>query len=134
MKGSGELRTLDAEVSSGRMRYQARPQPRGREKWLRAHATNAEKTLWSALRMLSFKFRRQHRIGSFIVDFYCPEVRLAVEVDGGVHSHETAAMRDCERDKTLRRLGIHVLRFRNDEVFCGIAAVVRCIEDVCLFL
>ena len=116
------------------MRYQARPQPRGREKWLRANPTSAEKKLWSALRMLSFKFRRQHRIGSFIIDFYCPEVRLAVEVDGGVHLYKAAAMRDSQRDQTLRRLGIHVLRFRNEEVFCRIAEVVRCIEDACLFL
>lgn len=116
------------------MRYQSRLRPFGREKWLRSHPTEAETELWSALRSSLFKFRRQHRIGKLIVDFYCPEVRLAVEVDGGVHSSESARVRDCERDERLTKLGVNVVHFGNEEIFANPQEVLSIIEEICLFL
>jgi very-short-patch-repair endonuclease len=138
-KGSGvpALPLLTISVCKGRgflglMRHQSRLVSHRREKRLRSSSTPAEKRLWSGLRSLSFKFRRQHRIGSVIVDFYCPEVRLALEVDGSVHSGETAVLHDFERDQRLRALGIRVLHFRNEHVLSNIAEVLSRIEDVCL--
>ncbi len=90
--------------------------------------------MWPALRTLTFKFRRQHRLGRRIVDFYCPEVRLAIEVDGSVHSGEEAMLRDLERDEELRALGVNVIHFRNEHVFANISEVLARIEDICLFL
>ncbi len=116
------------------MRYQDRQRSRGLEKWLRKNATTSEKHLWLGLRGLSFKFRRQHRIGSFVVDFYCPEVRLAIEVDGSAHSGAEAIAHDRERDAALRRIGVSVLHFTNAEVLGRTGDVVSTIEDVCFFL
>ncbi len=118
----------------GSVRRQSRLVSHEREKRLRSDATLAEKRLWPGLRSVSFKFRRQHRIGKLIVDFYCPEVRLAIEVDGSVHSDETAMLRDFERGERLRALGIRVLHFRNEHVLANLGEVVSRIEEVCLFL
>jgi very-short-patch-repair endonuclease len=115
------------------MRHQARDRSHTRERQLRHNQTFTEQRLWSALRRSRyFRFRRQHRIGRYIVDFYCSEVRLVIEVDGGVHEMQRAY--DQRRDARLRRLGNHVLRFRNEEVLVAIAVVVNAIEDACTFL
>ena len=117
------------------MRYQPRGGSHGLDRYLRRNATFAEKRLWSGLRNLkSFKFRRQHRIARFVVDFYCAEVNLAIEVDGSAHFGEAARTRDYEREARLRALGIHILRFRNEHVLCDLGEVVRRIEEVCSFL
>jgi very-short-patch-repair endonuclease len=115
------------------MRHQARDLSHTRERKLRRNQTRSEQRLWSALRRSRyFHFRRQHRIGRYIVDFYCAEVRLVIEVDGGVH--EMQRDWDQRRDTHLRSLGNHVLRFRNEEVLEGISVVVWAIEDACAFL
>ena len=117
------------------MRYQPRGVSHGRDRYLRRNPTFAEKRLWYGLRHLkSFKFRRQHRIGRFVADFYCAEVKLAIEVDGSAHSGEAARMRDYDRDARLREMGIRVFRVRNEHVDCDLGEVVRRIEEVCLFL
>jgi very-short-patch-repair endonuclease len=117
------------------MRYQDRANSHQRERKLRSAATRAEKRLWFGLRTLkSFKFRRQHRINRFIVDFYCASVKLAVEVDGSAHNGEDAEQRDWERDEQLRALGIRILRVRNEHVIDRLGEVVRKIEETCAFL
>lgn len=63
------------------------------------------------------KFRRQHSIGNFVVDFYCVAEKLAIEVDGAVHDTPEAVANDKVRDEALQQLGFKVLRIRNDEVF-----------------
>lgn len=91
-----------------------------RRRSLRNNATPAEQQLWGSLKgrgLCEFKFRRQHSIGPYIVDFYCPEKRLAVELDGAVHENELARERDRRRDAFLEQHGIRVLRFPNDAVF-----------------
>lgn len=83
---------------------------------LRHSPTEAEARLWSKLRrsqLAGKKFRRQHSVGNYILDFYCPEVRLAVELDGSVHSHPVAAERDIARTRFLEELNVRVLRFEN---------------------
>ena len=75
---------------------------------LRKRLTPAEAFLWKSLQNRKFenrKFRRQHSIGNFIVDFYCPEEKLIIELDGAVHQNPTAREKDEKRDKILQELG-----------------------------
>ena len=84
---------------------------------LRARETAAEDLLWKALRdrrLDGFKFRRQHPVGRFVVDFCCLERRLAIEVDGEIHARQQ--QRDAERDALLTGIGWRVLRIPNAEV------------------
>ena len=71
---------------------------------------------WLRHRYLGYKFRRQHPIGRFILDFYCPELKLCIELDGRAHNTDAGAIRDDERSRHLEKLGITVLRFWNDDV------------------
>jgi very-short-patch-repair endonuclease len=74
------------------------------------------------------KFRRQHAVGTFIVDFYCVTAGLVVEVDGPIHEYQRD--RDTERQAYLEAIGLKVLRFSNDEVSSTLDKVVRAITDV----
>ena len=90
---------------------------RQRAKFLRRAATAPEKALWTMLRdrqLGGFKFRRQHPIEPYVVDFYCARARLVVELDG--ESHDGRREFDERRSSFLRRLGLHVIRFSNDDV------------------
>jgi len=82
--------------------------------------TPAEEELWRLLRkhkLSGRKFRRQHSIGSYIVDFYCASDKLVIEVDGAVHDTAEASANDQVRDETLQHLGYKIIRIRNSEVF-----------------
>ena len=99
---------------------------------LRASMTEAEKILWRALRdhqQDRLHFRRQHPIDRFIVDFYCFEKKLCVEVDGAVHDDPDQAARDAERTAWLEAAGFRVLRFRNEDVTSALHLVVRKIRE-----
>jgi len=98
---------------------------------LRRNMTPAERKLWQALRgkkLAGMKFRAQHPVGRFILDFYCPARRLAIEVDGGVHD-ETLDY-DEVRDEVLREYGYRVIRFRNEEIMEDLSLVLERILDV----
>jgi len=93
---------------------------------LRREATDAEGRLWKLLRgrqLAGHKFRRQHEFGGFVLDFYCADARLAIEVDGGQHFSEQGALHDEERTQFLEANGIRVLRFTNTEVLSELDAV-----------
>lgn len=95
---------------------------------LRKDPTFCESLLWTRLRgsqLDGHKFRRQHSIGVYILDFYCPAKRLCVEVDGNVHDNQAAIQHDKERDETLAQLDIRTVRFTNDEVITSIASVIE---------
>ena len=80
---------------------------------LRKNATDAERKLWSILRsrqMAGLKFFRQYSVGPYILDFYCPERRLAIEVAGGQHANVYGHQHDAHRDRYLRELNIRVIR------------------------
>ena len=99
--------------------------------YLRNHATRAERTLWSNLKgrqILDIKFRRQFGVGNHILDFYCPQLRLAIEVDGVSHQSAEAAERDSKRQITIERYGIRFLRFTDDQVLANVDEVLRVIE------
>ena len=85
----------------------------------RQNPTLAEGVLWQALRgerLQARKFRRQHSIENYIVDFYCASARLVIELDGEVHNEIIAYQNDQIRDERLKQLGFKVLRFRNEEI------------------
>jgi very-short-patch-repair endonuclease len=87
---------------------------------LRRHATAGEAALWALLRRHAFggfQFRRQHPCGPFILDFYCPRKKLAIELDGGQHYLAPGQAYDLRRDQYLAARGITVLRFGADLIF-----------------
>ncbi|HET6763244.1 MAG TPA: endonuclease domain-containing protein [Longimicrobiaceae bacterium] len=97
---------------------------------LREEETVAERVLWAELRnrgLGGLRFRRQHAIERFVLDFYCPAARLAVEVDGGAHAGREE--HDAARDEALRTLGCETLRFTNREVITTLAAVLDRIRE-----
>ncbi len=96
-------------------------------KKLRNNLTKAEVILWSKLKgkQTGCKFRRQHGIGNYIVDFYCPELNLAVEIDGDSHFlNETAEERDKRRGNFIKKQGIEIKRYTNSEVVTNLGGVV----------
>lgn len=102
---------------------------------LRSETTEAEQKLWSLLRnrqLKGKKFRRQHAIANYVVDFYCHECTLVVELDGNFHRNKEAKEYDRTRTALLNELGIIVLRFWNEEVIRGPENVVRKISDYLL--
>jgi very-short-patch-repair endonuclease len=99
---------------------------------LRHNLTNGEHRLWSKLRahrMHGQKFRRQHVIGSYIVDFVCLKARLIVEVDGESHFEDGREAADAQRDADLASRGFKVLRFGNHEVLTNISGIAGAIAD-----
>jgi len=96
-------------------------------KSLRSNLTSAEATLWNHLKQnqLGIKFRRQHSIGPFIVDFYCAKLRVAVELDGASHFTEQGMRYDEQRTLYLNRLNVKVIRFENVRVFDDLLKVLE---------
>ncbi len=102
----------------------------GRE--LRQESTEAEKLLWEELRnrkLIGLKFRRQHPLDKFIVDFYCNEKKLVVELDGAVHNEKINKEYDEARTAMLAGLNIIVLRFKNEDVTNNLKEVLKKISD-----
>lgn len=101
-----------------------------RARELRKNATDAELKLWAHLRLRQiggYKFRRQHPLGPFIVDFTCLEKKLIIEVDGG--QHDELKFYDAKRDRWLEDKGFKVLRFWNNEVLLDIEVVMGVIAN-----
>lgn len=98
-----------------------------RARELRKAGTSAEVFLWDLLRdrgLIGMKFRRQHQIGDYIVDFACAEYRLVIEVDGDIHKQPVVRAKDAEREKWLVAQGFRLLRFSNDQVMGAPEAVL----------
>ena len=103
-----------------------------RAKELRKKATPVEKILWEKLRnrqLHGLKFRRQHPLGTFIVDFYCPAQRLVIELDGDIHRYKEAE--DHARNELLEVKGYKVIRFWNNEVEENLDKVLEAIKESC---
>lgn len=99
-----------------------------RAKELRHQQTPAEEAFWDLARnrqVDGLKFRRQHQIGDYIVDFFCNEKKLVVEFDGAVHGTERMVKHDHKRDAYLKALGYHILRFPNEEISANTEAVLQ---------
>jgi phosphoribosylformimino-5-aminoimidazole carboxamide ribotide isomerase len=97
---------------------------------LRNNATEAEELLWNYLKggQLGVKFRRQHPAWMYVLDFYCHELQLAIELDGSIHALEEVKKNDALREAHLKELGITILRFDNKTLFKDISAVVEQIK------
>lgn len=106
---------------------------KGLRRELRNRGTSAEAVLWSLLKnkqLDGLKFRRQQSVGPYVVDFYCPTLQLAVELDGAVHDNPQSEEYDEARTKYLMQNGdITVLRFENKEVFCNQELIVAEIRE-----
>ena len=104
----------------------------GRARSLRRRQTDAERCLWHHLRarrLSGHKFRRQHTIDKYIVDFCCDDAKLVIELDGGGHNDPQQRDYDQQRTLTLESLGLRVLRFWNDEVLLHTAQVLEVILE-----
>jgi very-short-patch-repair endonuclease len=98
---------------------------------LRKNSTEPECRLWAKIRdeKLGIKFRRQHGIGRYIADFYCPKHSLVIELDGDSHYTPEAQEYDRERDKFMHSLGLQVLRFSNLDILLNVDGVLRVIVE-----
>jgi ATP-dependent DNA helicase RecQ len=114
-------------------RHRIDPSIRTFARELRQPQTPAEATLWKHLRNrnLGYKFRRQHAIKFFIIDFYCAEVKLCIEIDGDTHLTKEQQEYDAARTEYLEWFGRKVIRFTNHDVRFNIHAVVQEIIDTC---
>ncbi len=99
---------------------------KGFAKELRQNLTPAEAILWNYLKnkKLGIKFRRQFIVSNFIIDFYCIELNLGIEVDGGIHLDVINQLNDQIREELLLQYGIKIIRFTNDEIYNDIDLVV----------
>lgn len=113
--------------------YQNEPKLKLIRRSLRQNQTTAEKILWTHLRnkQLGYKFRRQFSIGNFVVDFYCHEAKLVIELDGWTHDSELTQTKDARKQSVLETNGYFVLRFRNEQVFEDLEGVLNEITKTC---
>ncbi|WP_438962138.1 endonuclease domain-containing protein [Nonlabens sp.] len=103
-------------------------------KTLRKNLTPAEAYLWNQLKSRKFKglkFRRQHSVGNYILDFYCSQYNLAIELDGDYHDNPKQKELDGVRDLFLKDKDIYVLRYENRYVFEELEHVLKGIENYC---
>jgi len=99
------------------------PALKQRRRELRRNQTEAEKIFWTHVRNRQFcemRFYRQYSIGPYILDFYCPTIKVAIELDGGQHTHDEKREYDEFRSEYLKARGIDVIRFWNHEVLLDI--------------
>ena len=103
-----------------------------KRKELRKHLTPAEARLWIYLKnsRLGYKFRRQYSVGYYILDFYCPNMKLAIELDGSPHNTEQGFVNDEKRTQFLNNQGIKVIRFENKDVINNLEGVLAEIRRI----
>ena len=109
-----------------------RHRDRDKRRFLRNNPTDSEKKLWQFLRKKKrsgYKFRRQYGIDAFIVDFYCPKAKLAIEINGEIHKSREVILADRERQEYLEQFGISFLRFTNEEIAKDVEWVIFRIEQ-----
>ena len=107
------------------------PALKERRRELRRNQTDAERVFWAIVRNKQFfglKFFRQYSFGSYILDFYCPEKKLAVELDGGQHNQPEAREYDAVRTCFLNANAVEVVRYWNNEVLCEMDGVLANLE------
>jgi len=108
------------------------PKLKEKARQLRSNSTKAEIELWMFLKgkqMMGYDFHRQKPIDNFIVDFFCKELMLAIELDGYTHTFEKVADRDEKKEQRLGELGVRMIRFKDDDVMNNIEGVMARIED-----
>lgn len=113
------------------MQIKSNPELKEVRRQLRKSMTQAERMIWARVRnnQLGNRFLRQYSIGYYIIDFYCPKLRLAIEIDGKQHTATETKLYDQDRDTYLNNLGIQILRFWNDEVLKDIENIISKISS-----
>jgi imidazole glycerol-phosphate synthase subunit HisF len=93
---------------------------------LRKNLTETEKIVWKKLckKQLDIKIRRQHPIWKYVADYYCHEIKLVIEIDGGIHLSKENKECDINREVTLKEFGIEIIRFTDDEVINEIDNII----------
>ena len=121
----GVLKTLTYMITN--MHYGASKITFQFAEYLRNHMTPAEIMLWYQLSKsaLGYRFRCQHPMWRYVVDFYCHPVKLVIEVDGTIHTLEDIKLADLDRENNLKSLGVHLIRFTNEQIFDDIDLVVQ---------
>lgn len=107
-----------------------RTSEKAKRQLLRQNMPKAEMIIWAKLKSKQIegcKFRRQYSVGQFVIDFYCPEVKLAIEIDGDSHFQEGATQYDEERQTFIESAGIRFMRFTNDDVYTNLNGVLELI-------
>ena len=127
LKGGGRKRQLPG---GGRFvsRFSRVREDTTRCRTLRRTMTDAERKLWSILRgrqLAGLSFRRQHPLGPYVADFYCPTLKLVIEVDGGQHASDVGKSPDRKHTTWLQQHGVQVLRYWNNDVLREIESVTR---------
>ncbi|MBK7157645.1 MAG: endonuclease domain-containing protein [Ignavibacteria bacterium] len=110
-----------------------RTEEKEKRRKLRNNMTNAEKLLWERIRnrqVRKKRFLRQYSVLKYVIDFYCPEIKLAIEVDGDIHISEESIEYDKNRQTEIENYGIKFLRIKNEEVFANIHNVILKIETI----
>ncbi len=102
-----------------------------RRRTLRKNQTEAERVLWAQVRnaKLGHHFWRQYSVGPYILDFYSPKLKIAIEVDGGYHEKGETKSYDHQREMYLQGLEVKTIRFRNEEVVSNIEKVIKKIKS-----
>ncbi len=103
-----------------------------KRKELRHNMTKAEVLLWIELKgrkVMGYKFRRQFGIDIYVVDFYCPELKLAIEVDGATHFTDEDIAYDKDRQERIEQLGVRFLRFTNLDIYDSLECVMEVIRN-----
>ena len=114
------------------MNYSNHPATKEYRQFLRRTETPTERMLWKRLRgrqLDGYRFRQQHGFGPYILDFYCPSIRLCIELDGNIHEDEQVRLKDEDRTLFLMENRINVIRFRNEEVEQDVDDVLRRIRE-----
>lgn len=99
---------------------------------LRAKMTTAELILWNIIKVNEWhlKFRRQHPISNYIADFYCHQIKLVIELDGGYHENKEVKIYEAARENEIKKLGINIIRFKNEEVLNHLENVLNKLNSV----
>jgi len=102
-------------------------------KALRKDMTKAEAVFWIHIKnsQLGYRFRRQYSIGKYIVDFYCPELKLVVEIDGATHDHPDVYKKDQEKQRYLESKGFTVIRYNDEEILNELDAMWDNLYNIC---
>jgi len=131
IKNENSNSTPSGDGGKHNMHYGANPMLFELAEELRARMTQAEEILWDLIKINEWhlKFRRQHPIANYIADFYCHNVKLVIELDGGYHENKEVRIYDAARENEIKEYGITVLRFKNEEVLHNIEEVLTKIGD-----
>ena len=107
------------------------PKLKERARWLRNNSTKSEIILWKYLKgkqIHGFDFHRQRPVDNYIIDFFCSELYLGIELDGYAHLLDTSEFRDIRRQERLNSLSVRLIRFWDEEIFNDLDNVLRVIE------